>query len=74
MLAAYSGKFLSTAGGNWSLIQTLDGFIEGYRFGSILAYHPTGTQFSVGAYNTNSGTGMYEMIILMYVNFKNLQT
>ena len=56
-------------GGIWSLIQTLTGFSTSSAFGNALTYSSTGTQFAVGAFYTNSATGMYEMIILMYVNF-----
>jgi hypothetical protein len=49
----------SIPGGRWSLTQTLDGLSAGSEFGSTLAYNPTGTQFAVGVYVTNSG--MYEM-------------
>ena len=48
-------------GGIWSLTQTLDGFSTDLYFGFALSYSPTGTQFAVGAYATNSDTGMYEM-------------
>ena len=51
-------------GGIWSLTQTLNGFSTNSRFGWSLSYNPIGTQFAVGAFNTNSGTGMYEMYVM----------
>ena len=60
VLSAYSGTILST-GDALSLTQTLDGFSTNSHFGSSLSYSSTGTQFAVGAPNTNSYTGMYDM-------------
>ena len=52
----------SMTGGIWSLTQTLNGFSTNSRwFGRALSYSSTGTQFAVGAYYTNTYTGMYEM-------------
>ena len=48
-------------GGIWSLRQTLNGFSADSKFGYALSYSSTGTQFAVGAYYTNSQTGMYEV-------------
>ena len=39
----------------------MHGFSTNSDFGSALSYSSTGTQFAVGAPNTNSYTGMYEM-------------
>ena len=50
----------SMTGGIWSLTQTLNGFTYS-QFGNALSYSSTGTQFAVGAFSTNSNTGMYEM-------------
>ena len=61
----------SMTGGIWSLTQTLNGFIKDSYFGCALSYSSTGTQFAVGAYGTNSLTGMYVMynacIYILYV-------
>ena len=55
--------YSNTGGQSWSLIQTLNGVTMSSYFGWSLAWSPSGTQFAVGAYGTNSGTGMYEMYV-----------
>ena len=61
-------------GGIWSLIQTLNGFRTNSQFGRSLSYNHTGTQFAVGAFNTSSNTGMYEMFVCMYVITRCMET
>ena len=55
--------YSNAEGQSWSLIQTLNGFTTNSYFGWSLAWSPSGTQFAVGAWGTNSYTGMYEMYI-----------
>ena len=55
--------YSNTGGQSWSLIQTLNREYPSITFGISLSWSPSGTQFAVGAYGTNSFTGMYEMYV-----------
>ena len=56
--AAYKFKLVS---GNWALSQIINGFSSNSNFGSALVFSPDSTHLVIGAYGTNSGTGMCMM-------------